>query len=118
MAPDASTPEVWARLPDWWPVGGHAVACRILAKRGASRVVLDHEAVHVEQQRRDGWVRWLWRYVVSPRWRVRYEAEAYAVQLRDGHSLEVMARRLAGAMYLWPCSVEEARAALEEAVRG
>ena len=116
MASDGSTPLVWARLPDWWPAGGHAVACRILAKRGASSVVLDHEAVHVAQQRRDGWVRWLWRYVVSRGWRARYEAEAYAVQVRAGHSLDVMARRLAGPMYLWPCSVDEARRLIAAAV--
>lgn len=38
---------------------------------------LRHEAVHHEQMRRDGWIRFTARYLVSSGWRARYEAEAF-----------------------------------------
>lgn len=41
---------------------------------------LEHEAVHVRQQERDGWWRFAFRYVFDKDWRLDYEARAYAHQ--------------------------------------
>jgi hypothetical protein len=38
---------------------------------------LRHEAVHHEQMRRHGWIRFTLRYAASGEWRARYEAEAF-----------------------------------------
>src|SRR5512138_27418 len=65
-------------LPRWAPMAAITIGQRIFAKRSADETVLAHEGVHVEQQRRDGWS-FYWRYIVSPRRRMEYEAEAYAV---------------------------------------
>jgi hypothetical protein len=80
-------------------------------KEGAESC-LPHELVHVEQQRRDGW-RFYPRYAFSRAWRVRYEAEAYRVDVASGRlAAEQAARILSGSLYLWPCSYEEAFAAI------
>ena len=68
-------------LPRWAPMIGITLLGRVFAQRGIGPLDLAHEAVHVEQQRADGW-RFDVRYVFSRRWRVRYEARAYAVQAR------------------------------------
>lgn len=51
--------------------------------------VLAHEVVHVEQMRRDGWLRFVVRYVFSHaatgHWCARYEMEAYAVNVERWH---------------------------------
>jgi hypothetical protein len=38
---------------------------------------LRHEAVHHEQMRRHGWIRFTFRYLGSGEWRACYEAEAF-----------------------------------------
>lgn len=76
---------------------------RVFAKKAADDLVLAHELVHVVQQLADGW-RFYLRYVFRPSWRVRYEAEAYAVQLKAGVPLEQLAKTLSGPLYLWPCT--------------
>lgn len=92
------------RLPRWWD----RTVARWLGMRGRSfalpgplwtrplvvlaaadrktelreRVTLAHEAVHVKQIRRDGGLRFLWRYLTRADWRARYEAEAFAASCR------------------------------------
>jgi hypothetical protein len=61
---------------------------------------LRHEAVHHEQMRRDGWSRFLLRYLFSGEWRARYEAEAFGRtnlvrEAARGHDVEAAARRYA-----------------------
>lgn len=41
-----------------------------------------HEQTHQEQQRRDGWFKWVYRYLFKPEWRQTYEVEAYRAQLK------------------------------------
>ncbi len=60
----------------------------------SSTPVLYHEHRHVLQQRVDGLWTWSWRYFASLVWRLWYESEAYAVQLR--------AIKLARGGVLWP----------------
>ena len=98
-------------LPSFAPMAGITLFGHVFVQRTVDEGTLAHEAVHVAQQRRDGW-RFYLRYAFSARWRVRYEAEAYAVNFRNGGRLERLARTLAGPLYLWPCTVEEARAGI------
>lgn len=102
------------RLPPWAPMGGWTFL-HVWLKR-ESGVTLAHELVHVAQQRRNGLLFFL-QYVFSPRWRVRYEVEAYQVDLEHGRSPEDVARALSGPLYLWPCSYDEALDLLTEAAR-
>lgn len=43
--------------------------------------LIAHERCHHDQQRRDGYLRWCWRYVTDRRARLDYEIEAYRVWL-------------------------------------
>ncbi len=45
------------------------------------RMVLEHEATHAEQMRRDGWLRFVVRYLFTGRWRAEYEMEANRANL-------------------------------------
>lgn len=101
------------RLPSWLPMAAITLGDHVFAKWPDDLDLLAHEAVHIAQQRRDGAWKFYWRYVTSSDWRVRYEAEAYADDVRRGYqTLERAARLLSGPLYLWPCSFEEALEAL------
>lgn len=54
-----------------------------------------HELVHVDQMRRDGWTRFVWRYLFRRSWRQAYEVAAFKVSLAHGARLEVIAELLA-----------------------
>lgn len=43
--------------------------------------LIAHEQCPHDQQSRDGWLRWCWRYVTNRRARLDYEIEAYRVWL-------------------------------------
>lgn len=101
-------------LPRWAPMAAITLGQRVFAKQTADDLVLQHEAVHVAQQKKDG-ARFYFRYVFAPRWRVQYEAEAYAVNFLAGCSLADLARSLSGPLYLWPCSFNRAAAAISVA---
>ncbi|WER44972.1 hypothetical protein CupriaWKF_11655 [Cupriavidus sp. WKF15] len=64
----------------------------ILLRPGASHALIEHEKVHVRQFWRS-WGLMGVRYLLSRRWRLRYEVEAYREQLR--HSQPGAARTLA-----------------------
>lgn len=57
--------------------------------------LLQHEITHIEQQTRDGKLRWVWRYITSKVWRLAYEVEAYKVSIAHGMSIEKAAMYLA-----------------------
>lgn len=87
-----------------------------------------HERVHDEQMARDGFARWLARYVFSVCWRIEYEAEAYATNIlwREARGersravlVEVYARHiLADYCTGWPpWSEVPSRAAVESMIR-
>lgn len=102
-------------LPRWAPMAGLTVYPFVFIQRGQEGC-LPHEMVHIEQQRRDGLLRFGWRYLISKRWRVAYEAEAYAVDVRSGRlSLDRAAAHLSGPLYWHACSYAEARAAIQMA---
>ena len=102
-------------LPDWLPGGGITVGHHVFLKASQQTAYgLGHELVHVRQQAEHP--AWFWvSYLLRPDWRLRWEAEAYAMQARarcpiDGaHGL---AAYLSGPAYLWPASQAEAAAAI------
>ena len=55
----------------------------IVAKsQKGNAALLAHERCHQSQQRRDGVVRFWWRYATNKAWRLAYEVEAYKVWLK------------------------------------
>lgn len=44
--------------------------------------LIAHERCHQEQQRRDGWITFYFRYFTSKEWRYKYELEAYRVWVK------------------------------------
>jgi hypothetical protein len=69
-------------LPVWAPVGGITLGHHVFLKPSQQNEMgIGHELVHVRQQAQ-GPLRFWASYVLSPRWRLRWEAEAYAVQAR------------------------------------
>ena len=99
-------------LPAWAPVGGVALGSHVFLKRAQQTPSgIGHELVHVRQQAERPL--WFWvSYATSSRWRLRWEAEAYAVQARAGCPIEGehgLAAYLAGRAYLWPATPDEAR---------
>ena len=112
-----TTPTI-RRLPSWAPMAGLTLGSTVLLKRGQESC-LAHELVHVAQQAQDGFLRFAWRYATSAAWRVRYEAPAYAVDVRNRrHTLDSAARALSGPLYWRPCSYDEARVAIQRAMEG
>jgi hypothetical protein len=103
------------RLWSWMPMGGLTLGDTIWLAKGQEGL-LPHELVHIRQQRELGFLGHALRYAFWPHYRVRAEAEAYAVSVRGGESLEWAARCLSGALYLWPCSRDEARDAIRRAL--
>jgi hypothetical protein len=102
-------------LPSWAPMAGWAFAGRVWVREGVRdrEGIIAHEMVHVDQQRRDGIWKFHWRYVVSKKWRLAYEAEAYALDVSTGRrTFEWAARSLSSKLYLNMCTFEEARDAL------
>jgi hypothetical protein len=84
----------------------------VLAKKVTKPLLIQHELTHYRQQKERGYLRFYWDYLFPSR-RVAIEAEAYAVQVRGGEeSLEWCAKTLSGPLYLWPCSIEAATAAI------
>jgi hypothetical protein len=88
----------------------------ILLKKVTKPGLVEHELVHWRQGLGNRF-RFFFRYAFSRRWRVIYEAEAYAVQVRTGEeTIEWCAKTLSGPLYLWPCSYATALEAIRSRV--
>ena len=71
-----------------------------------------HEQVH-QRQMREAWTVVFWfRYLLSKKWRQRYEVEAYKAQIAAGASLHGCAQLLSS-MYLLGISYDKACALLK-----
>jgi hypothetical protein len=87
--PDMKTILSLRRGPRWMPMAGLALHPRLVILRAdvyddatTREATGAHEAVHVEQMRRLGWWRFVWRYL-TPRGRLELECEAFGrVNLR------------------------------------
>jgi len=103
-------------LPEWLPGGAGFTLGRHVFLRPSqqSAISIGHEQVHVRQQAASPLWFW-WSYATSSRWRLRWEAEAYAVQARAGCPVDGdhgLAAYLSGPAYLWTANREEARLAI------
>jgi hypothetical protein len=113
-------------VPNWllfWCAAitfGHYVFIREKFKQDP--VIMAHETIHTLQYKREGVVRFLFLYafvlpfIWNP-WRARWEAEAYAVNVRAGDSADWCASQISGPSYLWPCRKATALALLKEYAR-
>jgi hypothetical protein len=96
-------------------MAGLTIKPYILSKKGNYQYVIPHETVHIRQQEQYGMLGFLIRYYFSANWRVRFEAAAYAVDVRDGvRSPENAAASIASGLYFWPCTQEQAAAVIKE----
>jgi len=100
-------------LPDWVGFGGITLGRHVFLKASQQTPYgLGHELVHLRQQA-DHPV-WFWvSYLALPGWRLRWEAEAYAVHARARCAIDGdhgLAAYLSGPAYLWAGSREQAAA--------
>jgi len=117
-APGTAVPEFQLHtLPAWSPVGGLAFGRHVfLQSSQQNEMGIGHELVHVRQQAQ-GALRFWATYVLSPRWRLRWEAEAYAVQARAGCPIDGdhgLAAYLSGPAYLWISTRDESERRIRE----
>lgn len=105
------------RLWRWLPMGGIAIKPYVFIKHPNYYWILAHELVHIEQQRRDGLLLFLLKYFFVPKYRVAYEAEAYAESVRRGLRLEACATHLSSGLYLWACSYDKAKQLISDELR-
>lgn len=99
---------VYSRLLVW--ACGMTLAPRLIVihpRYRGNAGLLAHERVHVAQMRRDGLLRFWWRYAFSRRHRLAYEVEAYRVSMAHGCTLASAARTLATGYWL---GIDEAQA--------
>jgi hypothetical protein len=102
-------------LPDWVRFGGITLGRHVFLKRAQqTELGLGHELVHVRQQAAHPI--WFWvSYALFPRWRLRWEAEAWAVHARGRCAIDGdhgLAAYLSGPAYLWMASRDRAAAAI------
>ena len=113
-------------VPNWllfWAVAftlGQRVFIRVAYKDDP--VVLSHEQIHVLQYAREGLFKFLFLYLFAlpllwNPWRARWEAEAYAVNVRAGASIQACAKVISGSGYLWPCRQAHAEVLLTSYTR-
>lgn len=118
VAPSGADPGyVLHGLPEWSPVAGLTLGHHVFLRPSQrTPFAVGHELVHVRQQAPSP-VRFWWTYATSPRARLLWEAEAYAVHARAGCPVDGdhgLAAYLSGPAYLWTGSREEARRAILE----
>lgn len=104
-------------LPRWLPMQGITLFGRIYVKSVTDIVTIEHEWVHVQQQRAHPIWFWVSYLLLAPilfnPFRLRWEAEAYGkVEAHCGYTSAELARWLAGPLYGWCCR----RQAAEEAI--
>lgn len=73
-------------LPSWRHGATIFLAPEDYATTAKAILARTHETCHGKQIERDGGLRWLCRYFLSRRWRLEYEAEAFAVSCRTRDS--------------------------------
>lgn len=98
---------------------GITLGHHIFLKNPNDALTLAHELVHVAQQERDGWFLFYLRYLfVLPmfwnKYRMEYEAEAYAVYARQGISMDWVGSSISGWLYGWCCRKSQAISAVKK----
>ncbi len=110
------TPYTVHRLWPWVPALGVTIGRHVFMRDPGCVLTLAHELVHVRQQAEHPIWFWVSYLLLLPAgwnpWRMRWEAEAYAVNVRRGATVESMARVIAGPLYGWCCRPEAAEKAI------
>lgn len=111
--------------PKWFAVGTDD-SCVVFFKQiwvGSAlwpdppREVIAHARVHLLQQLHCGQWKWLLRWLFSKKWRLQYEAEGFAVQVKlNPQALTGAVVALSGPRYRHCASPEEAQARIEAEV--
>ncbi len=103
---------LWRRFP----AAGITLGRHVFMRDPECELTLAHELVHVRQQAEHPVWFWVSYLLLLPLgwnpWRMRWEAEAYAVQVRAGQSIASVASVMAGPLYGWCCRRKEAEAAV------
>lgn len=108
------------RLPKWMSFwfAGITLGKHVFMVDPTDTLLLNHELVHVKQQKEYFWKFWFWELLfplpIIWSWRYKCEAEAYAVQVRAGYSIDAMASIISGWKYLWPCRKKTAIAEIQK----
>jgi 2-methylisocitrate lyase-like PEP mutase family enzyme len=82
---------------------------------------LKHEQTHIERQKRTGWVKWGFSYVIFPKFRFDEELEAlkssmkYLKERKEDFDTQRSAKFLSGWLYLWCVSYKKAKLELDKA---
>ena len=102
------------RLWEWFPANAVTAFGTVWVKDRFRNngVILHHESIHIGQQAKHPvwfWVSYLFCLPLgwNP-WRMRWEAEAYAVDVRAGGDINEIADLLSGAGYGWCCRKKQA----------
>lgn len=88
----------------WLPQGAIGIALAVVIVLRKTRTkstasLIAHERVHIRQQWRYWLLGFATLYFFSRKWRLRFEAEAYATSVLLGEPLNCCARALASPMY-------------------
>ena len=69
--------------------------------------ILRHEEMHIKEQKKMGTLKWLIKYIFSPKF--RFNEEIIAIKAQKKFDLEKSAKVLSGRTYLWMASYEEVK---------
>jgi hypothetical protein len=102
ILPDPLLFGYWASAPFPWLI--------IVAKSHKDNAALiAHEQCHQDQQRRDGLLRFWWRYTTNKAWRMAYEVDAYKAWLDVAPHDEWRVSYMLAHNYGFDLSVNEAK---------
>jgi len=85
---------------------------------------LIHEQEHIKRQKGEGWLKWVFKYIFSGKFRFNEEIAAikpsmkYLKKKKIGFDIEKKAKILSGWLYFWPVSYEIAERGLKRVWRG
>lgn len=74
--------------------------------------ILRHEEMHIKRQKKMGTLKWLVKYIFSPKF--RFNEEIKAIKAQKKFDLEKSAKSLSGWLYFWPVSYNTAKKELEK----
>ncbi len=126
-------PFFWKHTPILKNSGGNSIYPLILVREEVykdllkdkpqpkSIALLLHEETHRQRQKKSGWLFWGVKYFTIPSFRFNEELEAYKITMKvyKKHDIyfdiERIAKHLAGPLYMWSTSYNNARSKLQDA---
>ncbi len=123
-------PRIWEFLPWFSKYTAQAIYPDIyFSKEAYQKLVssdpvyiaaLIHEQEHIKRQKREGWIKWGFKYIFSGKFRFNEELEAikasmkYLKRKKIGFDIEKKARILSGWLYFWPVGYKTAERELKK----